>query len=104
MLRFSIAAPFILALAGCNLTVPGGAPAVEAAARAVVGPILAEKVPGRGGQVMTDCVVENASTSELVQLGAAAIGAPSADVVLLVADILSRPNAQSCVAERLITG
>lgn len=68
------------------------------AAKAVVGPIVADTVPGAAGVVLTDCIIDNASGEELFRL--AAQGA-SVENVALVSEILSRTETISCATSGL---
>lgn len=68
------------------------------AAKAVVGPIVAQTVSGTAGVILTDCIIDNASGSELLAL--AAQGATPENVAL-VGDILGRPNTITCATSGL---
>ena len=70
----------------------------RAAAKAVVGPIVADTVPGAAGQVLTNCIIDNATTDELLIL--AAQGATPSNVTL-VSDILARPETVACATSGL---
>lgn len=99
--------PFILAatalpiLSACEPVVAVDAPVSTAAARTVVAPIVAEQVPGPVGAALTDCIIENASASELATISAANAGAPSAEVVALVSEILARDETVACATASL---
>jgi len=69
------------------------------AASAVVTPIMAEQVPGPVGETLTECLIENATGTELILLGAG----PSPQVTLLVSEILQRQGTVDCATVRLST-
>lgn len=100
---FSVSILAALALAGCGIgaveEITG--PISAAAARSVVAPIVEEQVPGPIGAALTDCILENASQGELVLISAANAGAPSAEIVLLVSDILARDETVACATSSL---
>jgi len=52
------------ALAACDLPIVDQSG--RAAAKAVVGPIVAETVPGQPGVVLTDCIIDHATQDELL--------------------------------------
>ncbi len=66
-------------------------------AKGVVNGVIAEKLPGVDAAPYTDCIIDNASFEEIVQLAQAAAtgGAGAAPLVL---DIASRPATTQCLA------
>mgnify|MGYP000486462745 CR=1 FL=1 len=97
----ALSAAATLALSGCIAPAAVETAAVDTgreAAKAVVGPIVAETIPGAAGVVLTDCIIDNATGAELVTL--AATGA-SPENVTLVSDILSRPDTVTCATSAL---
>ena len=86
----------IFALAACtplqqdNLT-------REAAGR-VIKPVLAERFPGVPLEPATDCVIDNASSSELLALAADAVTGPTANTAEIVSGVISRPATIECLA------
>ncbi len=109
ILRSTATLGLILGLAACETGIGGGpqtavtgpAPTSMAAARPVVGPIVSEQVPGEPGAALTECILENATDAELARISVANAGAPEADVVLLVSDILGRDATVACATARL---
>ncbi|QQA42438.1 hypothetical protein [Pelagovum pacificum] len=74
----------------------GPAPATPAEAREVVVPVVSAQVPGELGGAVSDCVIDNASQDEINRIAETNAASPSPDVVLLIADILSRPATTAC--------
>ena len=68
------------------------------AARQAVRPVLAEQFPGVPLEPATDCIIDNASSSEIFALAADAITGPTASTVQIVTDIISRPDTITCLA------
>lgn len=90
-----------LTLSACDMVEPTPAAAVDTgrqAARIIVGPIVAETVPGPAGVVLTNCIIDNASGPELLTIAASG---SSPDNVALVGDILARPATVSCATSAL---
>ncbi len=90
-----------LALSACATVEEITGPTSKAAARSVVAPIVEEEVPGEIGAALTECILDNASTEELIQISAANAGAPGAEIVLLVSDILAREETVACATASL---
>jgi len=68
------------------------------AAKAVVGPIVADTVPGPAGVILTNCIIDNASGEELVRLAATGV---TPENITLVSGILQRPSTITCATSAL---
>ena len=68
------------------------------AAKAVVGPIVQDTVPGPAGVALTNCIIENASGEELLRLAA---NSASPESITLVSQILSRGETVACATSAL---
>jgi len=95
--RIAIALSAAATLSACQL---GGVvePALKDEARGIVGPIVAQEVPGALGTALTECILDNAANDELAQIVAAG-GTPA--TVVLVGDILARDDTVACGVARL---
>lgn len=72
------------------------------AAKNAVRPVLQDRLPGVPVEPATDCVIDNATSGELLSLAADAVTGPTANTVEIVTDILARPDTLKClVAEGL---
>ncbi len=69
------------------------------AAKRAVRPVLAERFPGIPLEPATDCIIDNASSRELLSLAADAVTGPTANTVEIVSDIAARPDTLRCLAE-----
>ena len=70
----------------------------RAAARRAVDQVLVTRFPGVPVAPVTDCVIDNASASEIVAVAAdSATGTPSATTVRVVTDVLARPETLTCL-------
>ena len=66
-------------------------------AKGVVNGVIAEKLPGVDAEPYTDCIIDNASFEEIVQLAqSAATGGSNA--APLIFEIASRPATTQCLA------
>lgn len=69
------------------------------AARTAIRPVLAQKFPGIPLEPASDCIIDNATSGELLSLASDAITGPTANTVEIVSDIVSRPKTLTCLAE-----
>lgn len=85
-------------LSGCL----DGATSVDDVARSgaktVVNGIVASRYPGVDASVATDCIIDNASASEIVSIGQAALVGTTDATTSLVLEIAQRPDTVSCIA------
>lgn len=97
-----------LALSGCVVQNPSGAPApmpvppvvapapdaaIRSNSRVVVNREMARRLPGANVAPYTDCVMQNATTAELATIAESAASASGT-----VASIVSRPATTQCIA------
>lgn len=68
------------------------------AARNAVRPVLESRFPGVPLEPATDCVIDNATSRELLALAADAVTGPTANTAEIVSDIVSRPATIECLA------
>ena len=68
------------------------------AAKNAVRPVIQERLPGVPAEPATDCVIDNATASEILSLAADAVTGPTASTVEIVTRILSRPETLTCLA------
>ncbi len=88
----------IAALSACSVAETVALDTGRDAAKAVVGPIVQDTVPGPAATVLTDCIIDNASGEELFAL--AAQGA-TPDNITLVSNILARSETIACATSGL---
>lgn len=94
-----------LALAGCVAGEAVMQETTRSLARSAVDAAAARYVPGVDVSPYTDCVIDNASTSELLQLAQAAGAGAAQDVAArawpVVRTVASRPEATQCLVSAL---
>ena len=84
-----------LALAACNTGV--GTDLTRAAAKSVVNPIVAERFPGVPLEPATDCIIDNASSDEIITLASAAATRDDTAATQVVLDVAQRPDTLRCL-------
>ena len=86
----------VLLLAACSTE--GRDDLARHAARTAVQPVLAAKFPGVPLEPATDCIINNASSKELLSLASDAVTGATASTVEVVTNIASRPETLKCLA------
>ncbi len=97
-LTFSLIAVAALTLSACDVVEIAAVDTGREAAKAVIGPIVAEKVPGPAGVAITNCVIDHASGEELLRIG---VQGATPENIVLVGNILSRPDTVTCATSAL---
>lgn len=70
------------------------------AAKSVVRPIIVENLPGVPPDLVTDCIIDNASAAEIITLARAATSKQvSQDTIDTVVGIARRPEVIQCAAD-----
>lgn len=88
----------LFSLSACDTQV--GTQVARASAKSVVDDVVERRFPGVPVAPVTDCIIDNASGSEIVSIAADAVnGQPSPESVALIVDIASRPNTITCFVE-----
>ncbi|MDQ2066176.1 succinate dehydrogenase [Xinfangfangia sp. CPCC 101601] len=106
-----ITALLALTLSGCVAGEVVMQETTRSLARSAVNAAAARYVPGVNVAPYTDCVINNATTAELIQLaqaaGAGATGGAAQDVAAsawpVVRSVASRPEATQCLVQTLST-
>lgn len=70
------------------------------AARTAIRPVLEQRFPGIPLEPASDCVIENATSGELLSLASDAVTGPTANTSEIVSDIVSRPATIECLARQ----
>lgn len=67
-------------------------------AKRVITPIMADKFPGRNTAAYTDCVIDNATTDEIIGIAEDAVTGVDSETVGTVLRIASRSGSLRCFA------
>lgn len=86
------------AVSGCDT--PMGTTVARESARLMVNDVVETRFPGAPVSPITDCIIDNATGSEIVAIaGDAVTGTPSERSVRIVTDIAQRPATVTCFVE-----
>ncbi|MEO1641594.1 MAG: succinate dehydrogenase [Pseudomonadota bacterium] len=92
-----------LALTGCMQDLgPAGDVIARDAAKGVVNNVVQTRFPGVDARPMTDCIIDNASGSEILQIAEGAIVGADQATTDLVVDIAGRPETIRCSANSFL--
>ena len=95
-----IALSSVVALAACDT--PVGTEIARASAKAVVNDVVETRFPGAPIEPVTDCIIDNASGSEITELAGDAVTGVDDGTIALVLEIAFRPDTISCFTDNAI--
>ena len=98
-MRFAIIGLISLLLAACDTQV--GTDIARDQAKGVVDGVIDERFPGVDATPITDCVIDNASGSEIVKIASAAVTGVTENTVSLVFEIAGRSDTIQCMSKSL---
>lgn len=93
----------LFAFAACDDPTGQGDAFAREAAKGVVTNVLSARYPGVDVAPVTDCVIDNATPAEVLQIAQAAVVGSTAQTTQLVIGIAQRPATVSCIAEKTLT-
>lgn len=84
-------------LSGCMQDLgPAGDVIARDAAKGVVNNVVRSRFPGVDAAPYTDCIIDNASSAEIIEIGQAALVGTTPATTNLVTEIASRPDTVRC--------
>lgn len=84
-------------LAGCMQDLgPAGDMLARDAAKGVVNTAVQSRFPGVDARPLTDCIIDNASSGEIVQIAQGALIGPDQATTNLIVEIAERPDTVRC--------
>jgi len=84
-------------LAGCMQDLgPAGDMLARDAAKGVVNSAVQTRFPGVDARPLTDCIIDNASSSEIIQIAESALVGSNQATTNLIVDIAERPETVRC--------
>ena len=100
MLRMAGIGVLMFGLAGCIDDLgPTGDVLARDAAKSVVNSVVATRFPGVNAAPLTDCIIDNATGAEVVQLAEGALLGVTPETTNLVTEIAARPETVRCTAK-----
>ena len=86
-------------LSGCLAPEAAVEQTARSAAKGVINTVMAQKLPGVNTAPYVDCIVDQASTEDLITIAKAAVTGIDNSTVSIVTTIASQPETISCMAQ-----
>lgn len=87
----------ILALTACTGSEPLVQQTARNAAKSVVTNMVAVRFPGVNAAPFTDCIIDNATDQEILNIASGALTGPDEATAQIVINIASRPETVQCI-------
>lgn len=99
-LKFGALSLFMLVLSACSAANSAADAFARDAAKSVVNEYVEDTFPGLRVAPITDCIIDNASSSEILTIArASALGTRDRQTLDLIADIAGRRGTVECIAQ-----
>jgi len=99
-MRALLILPALLTLASCDT--PMGTDLARTQAKSTVNKVVEKRAPGVDATPVTDCIIDNATGSEIVKIAADGVtGTVSADTTNLVIEIARRQGTIECLVNNV---
>ncbi len=98
-LKILIATALILITASCDSAQEAVTKSTRDTAKTVVNQVVETRFPGVNAAPITDCIIDNASVSEILTIAKASVVGIQPDTVDTVIDISQRPDTVACIAK-----
>ncbi len=95
MIKRAILPLAFLALAACETSVVDQF--AQERAKDAIRPVLEENFPGVPVEPATDCIIDNASAGEIIDLAGATVTGVTGETVATVFEIIARQGTQTCL-------
>lgn len=89
----------LIALAGCDAANSTADYLVRERAKTVVNGVVRDRMPGVNAAPVTDCIIDAASASEIIDIAGASATGVTAETVGQVLEIAGRPDSVNCIAD-----
>lgn len=96
ILLFAVA---VITLSACDAAQEAVTKSTRDTAKTVVNGVVENKFPGVNAAPITDCIIDNASVSEILTLAKASVVGVQQDTVDTVVGISQRPETAACIAK-----
>lgn len=92
----------LIALSACSLGDPLVQDTSREVAKGVVNGVVQQRFPGVNAAPYTDCIIDNATTDEIIRFATSAATNNTNDASALVVEIAARPAATNCIAQNAL--
>ncbi len=84
-------------LSACSGSEPMVQQTARNAAKSVVTNVIAQRFPGVNAAPFTDCIIDNATDQEILNIATGALTGPDEATVQIIVNIASRPATVQCI-------
>lgn len=88
----------VLALPGCEMAALSADQLAREQAKSVINGVVADKLPGVNAAPVTDCIIDNATTREVLTIAGGAVTGVTPAIAQQVLEIARRPDTVTCIA------
>lgn len=99
MKKFVLISTAAMMLASCDSAQEAVTKGTRDTAKTVVNQVVEDKFPGLNAAPITDCIIDNASVSEILTIAKASVVGVQQDTVDTVVGISQRPETAACIAK-----
>jgi hypothetical protein len=89
----------LVVLSACTIDDPISNSISRSAAKQAVTPIVEERFPGLPASQVSDCIIDNSNTSELIEFTKAATFGPDDQTYATVIEVASRRETVDCISQ-----
>lgn len=103
MFRNALVCLAIIALSACEVSNQVADGLARDRAKGVVNGVVETRFPGVNAAPVTDCIIDQASASEIISIAGASVTGVTQSTVEQVVEIARRPEAVQCIAQNSLT-
>lgn len=89
--------PIVLLLSACALAEQSADAIARAQAKAYINSVASEFFPGVNTAAVTDCIIDNATTAEVIEIAQASVTKNTVAAAQVVGNIAGRPDTLNCI-------
>ncbi|MDT8328719.1 MAG: succinate dehydrogenase [Roseovarius sp.] len=102
-MRILLGCVALVGLTACDAANQAADTVARDRAKGVVNGVVETRFPGVNAAPVTDCIINQASASEIVSIAGASVTGVTQSTVEQVVEIASRPDAVTCIAQNSLT-
>lgn len=97
-MRLPLAILGLSLMSACTIAEQVAQDTIRQEAKSVINGLVAERMPGLNAAPITDCIIDSASTAEILTIGQAAVTGVTPATTTLVFEIAQRPDTVACIS------
>jgi hypothetical protein len=103
-MRIFVGIALLMSISGCLASDGLVEVSTQSVAKSVIKSVVADKLPGVNADAAVDCVVDNASTDQLIDIAKASVTGIDSSTVSTVTSIAAQPQTIKCIAQSELSG